>query len=199
MCTASKHKRYNTGSVRFLKIFLNDYLFSVPGSLTLKKEPVTKWDHSKRKVVEVPELLSERAKLTKRSIESETEPLQIYLESDEIEQVATQMQPLLKDALVESEPETTTELVEVVEQKIISSPLRNALSYTIPRTSVLVVTTDGNYVITKLEDDVNRTNDIQFSPPHVNEIIILDGKDLQLTNMGVNYQTIQQTVNYNTR
>lgn len=177
----------------------------MPGSLTLKKEPVTKRDNSKRKIVAVPELLPERVELTKQPNEIELEPMQIYLDSDGIEQESTEMlevihQPIEKDELVEIVPQTTAATagrtsghIEILEQRLINSPLSNALSYSIPKTSVLVLTTDGNYVITKLDDDVSKTDEIQVSPPQVKEIIILNGNDLQLADvgMGIDYQTIQ--------
>lgn len=158
----------------------------MPGSLTLKKEPVTKRDNSKRKIVVVPELLPERVELTKQSNEMKMEPIQIYFDQEPTEMLESIDQPIMKNELVEIMPETTTtttttpEQIEILEQRIINSQ-SNALSYTIPKTSVLVLTTDGNYVITK--------------PPQVKEIIILNGNDLQLTNMGmemgIDYQTIQ--------
>lgn len=163
-----------------------------------------KRDHSKRKVIAVPELLPERVELTKQTNEMEIEPVQIYLDSDEIEQEAMELlepidQSTMKNEYVEVVPETASERIEILEQKIISGPLNNALSYSIPKTSVLVLTTDGNYVITKLDDGDNKTDEIQISPPQVKEIIILNGNDLQLTNMGIDYQTVQQTVDDNTR
>lgn len=148
-----------------------------------------KRDNSKRKIVAVPELLPERVELTKQSNEIEMEPMQIFLDSGGIEQEPTEV---LES--IEMVPQSTTSRhIEILEQSIIKSPLSNALSYTIPNTSVLVLTSDGNYVITKLEDDVSKTNEIQVSPPQVKEIIILNGNDLQLTNMGmgIDYQTIQ--------
>lgn len=185
-----------------MKDIIHQISNSVPGSLTMKRDS-TKWSHAKR-IVAVPELLSERAELTKQSVE--TEPLQIYLESDGIEQDATEMkesilQPLLKDDVVESMPEMTTQLVEIVEEKAVDNPLSAALSYSIPRTSVLVLTSDGNYMITKLGDDImTSANALQFTQPQVKEIIILNGNNLQQTNMGIDYEPIiQQTVIENNR
>lgn len=97
----------------------------------------------------------------------------------------------MKNEMVEIDAQTTSGQIEILEQRIINNPL----SYTIPKTSVLVLTTDGNYVITKLDDDVNKTDEIGISPPQVKEIIILNGSnDVQLPNMGINYQPIQQAV-----
>lgn len=171
----------------------------MPGSLTLKKEPNLKRNNTKRKIVTVPELLPERVELTKQSENIEIEPMQIYLDNSEIEQESTEIisdepieQHMMKNEVIEIGPQSTSGHIEILEQRIISSPL----SYTIPKTSVLVLTTDGNYVITKLDDDVNKTDEIEISPPNVKEIIILNGNNMQL---GMNYQPIQQTVDDNTR
>lgn len=147
----------------------------------------------------MPELLPERVELTKHSteteIEVEMEPIQIYLDNAEQESTEILTEPIedhsIKTEMVEIGPETTSGHIEILEQRIINSPL----SYTIPKTSVLVLTTEGNYVITKLDDNVNKTDEIEISPPQVKEIIILNGSnDMQLTNMGIDYQPIQQTV-----
>lgn len=175
----------------------------MPGSLTLKKESTSNRDSSKRKIVAVPELLPERVELTKQSneveVEVEVEPMQVYLDS-EGEMLESMDQPVVKSRLLEIMPQLTTgtttktsENVEILGQRIIDSTLSSALSCTVPKTSVLVLTTDGNYVITRLDDDVNKTDDIQDSPPQVKEIIVLNGNNVQLTNMGlgIDYQTIQ--------
>lgn len=174
----------------------------MPGSLTLKNEPVPKRANTKRKIVAVPELLPERVELTKQSSQIEIEPMQIYLDNDGIEQESTEIvsvpidQPMVESEVIEIAPQSTSTSrhIEVLEQRIISSPL----SYTIPKTSVLVLTTDGNYVITKLDDDVNKTNEIEISQPQVKEIIILNGNenDVQLADMGIDYPPIQQTVKH---
>lgn len=168
----------------------------MPGSLTLKTEPIPHRDNKKRKIVAVPELLPERVELTKQSneIEVEVEPIQIYLDNDgsEQEMLAEPIddQSTIKTEIVGIGPQSTSGHIEIFEQRIIN----NSLSYTIPRTSVLVLTNDGNYVITKLDDDVNKTDEIEIPTPQVKEIIILNGSnDVQLTNMGVDYQTVQQT------
>lgn len=168
----------------------------------MKKEPLGKRDHSKRKIVTVPELLPERIELTKQSNELEIEPIEIYLDSNAIEQESMELietidQPILRNDFVEMMPQTTKGQIEILDHKIINShELTNTLSYTIPKakTSLLVVTTDGNYVITKLDDDVNKTDEIEISPPQVKEIIILNSNDLHLTSMGTDYQSIQQNV-----
>lgn len=179
--------------------------FTVPGSLTLKKEPTMKRYQSKRKVVVVPEILTERVELSKQSDDVDVDPLEIYLDSSAIEQEPMELlesidQPMLKDQFIEMVPQTTTttEQIEILEHKLISNPLTNTLSYTMPKTSLLVLTTDGNYVITKLNDNVHKTNAINISQPQLKEIIILNGNDLQLTNMAMNYQTIQQNVDSDT-
>lgn len=139
--------------------------------------------------------MPERVELTKQCNEIEMEPMQIHLESNEIEQDSIELlepidQPILRNEFINILPQTTTGPIEILEHKLISNPL----SYTMPKTSLLVFTTDGNYVITKLDDDVHKTDEIEISPPQVKEIIFLNSNDLQLTNMTMNYQAIKQNV-----
>lgn len=163
--------------------------------------PAAKRVESKRKIVTVPELSPERIELTKQSDEIEMEPMQMYLEANAIEQTSMELmepidQPILREDYIDMMPQTTAAgPIEILEHKLISNPL----SFTMPKTSLLVLTTDGNYVITKLDDGVHKTNEIGSSPPQVKEIIILNSNNLQLPNIAMDYQTIQQNVDDNSR
>lgn len=168
----------------------------MPGSLTLKKEPIPKRDVTRRKIVPVPELLPERVELTKQLNKINIEPIQIYLDNGECKQEPTEMlveanESTMENELYEFGSHTTSGQIEILEQRIINNPL----PYTNSKSSVLLVTNDGNYVITKLDGNISKINEIEVSQPQVKEIIILNGSnDVQLSNVEIDYQPIQQTV-----
>lgn len=181
---------------------------SVPGSLTLKKERVAKRSYSKRKIISVPELLSERAELTNQSNEmkmestAEDQEFQEYIILNESKSNTTveSIQSSKTEAKSELSEEMTSfqqENIEIMGQeeeeveKVFSQPTSsNTISYSIQKPSVLVLTADGNYVIASLENEVQKSNEIQVAaPPPIEQIIILNGSDLQFAEMAVDCQT----------
>lgn len=77
------------------------------------------------------------------------------------------------------------ECIQVLNEKILSSPSNSSVSYNIPKSSVLVLTADGNYVIASLGSDTKKVNEIRAAPPQLEQIIILNSDDLQFAEMEV--------------
>lgn len=147
----------------------------------------------------VPELLSVRTELTSQKVATKTEIEQnleeeFFIQSkqecvDEEEElnVHIKQQPELKIEPVSQE-------IEFIDQKVLNAPSSGTISYNIPKNGVLVVTADGNYVITSLGSDLlKNTNEPKVLQPQVEQIIILNGNDLQFTNMEIDSQDNEQT------
>lgn len=148
----------------------------------------------------VPELLSVRTELTSPKVATKTEIEQNCEEEflilskqervDEEEEelnVHIKQQPELKIDPVSQE-------IEFIDQKVLNAPSSGTISYNIPKNGVLVVTADGNYVITSLGSDLlKNTNEPKVLQPQVEQIIILNGNDLQFTNMEIDSQDIERT------
>lgn len=177
----------------------------VPGSLTIKKEHISRRTHSKRKIVSVPALLSVRAELTRQSNQIDSEPKDEIQEFEEILIVEEQKpddfietSEYTKTEVDEIEPDT--ECIEILDQKttLNSPPTTSNRTIScnipnIPKSSLLVVTANGNYVITSLESNVTkRSNEIKAPPPQVEQIIILNSNDLQFTDMEVDCEVNEQ-------
>lgn len=179
-------------------------LLLVPGSLTIKKEHHARRNYSKRTVISVPASLSARTELARQSDQTNTEPKHEIQEFEEILIV----EELKSDEIIETsdymktevdEIEPQTGCIETVDQKALNSQLttnNTTISCNIPnmpKSSVLVVTANGNYVITSLESNVTkRPNEIKAPPPQVEQIIILNSNDLQFTDMEVDCQVDEQ-------
>lgn len=147
----------------------------------------------------VPELLSVRTELTSQKVETKTEIEQNHeeeffiqskqecVEEEEELSVHIKEQPELKIEPVSQE-------IEFIDQKVLNAPSSGTISYNIPKNGVLVVTADGNYVITSLGSDLlKNTNEPKVLQPQVEQIIILNGNDLQFTNMEIDSQDNEQT------
>lgn len=147
----------------------------------------------------VPELLSVRTELTSQKVETKTEIEQNHEEEffiqskqecvEEEEELIghIKQQPELKIEPVSQE-------IEFIDQKVLNAPSSGTISYNIPKNGVLVVTADGNYVITSLGSDLlKNTNEPKVLQPQVEQIIILNGNDLQFTNMEIDSQDNERT------
>lgn len=148
----------------------------------------------------VPELLSVRTELTSQKVATKTEIEQnceeefLILskqervdEEDEELNVHIKQQPELKIDPVPQE-------IEFIDQKVLNAPSSGTISYNIPKNGVLVVTADGNYVITSLGSDLlKNTNEPKVLQPQVEQIIILNGNDLQFTNMEIDSHDNERT------
>lgn len=147
----------------------------------------------------VPELLSVRTELTSQKVATKTEieqnleeeffiqSKQECVEEEEELSVHIKEQPELKIEPVSQE-------IEFIDQKVLNAPSSGTISYNIPKNGVLVVTADGNYVITSLGSDLlKNTNEPKVLQPQVEQIIILNGNDLQFTNMEIDSQDNEQT------
>lgn len=168
-------------------------MISVPGSLTLKKESTRKRANSRRKIVSVPELLSVRTELTNQTPSTKIEAKDDHQDYEEFLILNKQdpMEILESDAVNEIEPKTQ----QIIEQKVLNSPSSGTISLNIPKNGVLLVTADGNYVITNMNSDIiKKPNEPKVAQPHVEQIIILNGNDLQFTNMEMECQDSDRTV-----
>lgn len=151
---------------------------SVPGSLTLS--PV-KRAYAKRKIVSVPELLSVRAELA-----GQTEPMKVE-SNDE--------QPFDEFLILNNKPDSneTNDFVksEANAIEIASAPSgeciaenTSTISYSIPQSSVLVLTSAGNYMIFG-NDIAKKPIQLKVEQPQVEQVIILNSNDIQFGEMNV--------------
>lgn len=167
----------------------------VPGSLTLKKEHIRKRSYAKRKVITVPELLSERAELASQSQEQQNDVHVVTKEENEdFEEflILDNQKPIESNTFIDVKNgiEPQSDGIEILNDKMLSPPSNNTISYSIPKSSVLVLTPDGNYVIASLENDMKTGNEIRIPPPQLEQIIILNSGDIQFAEMEV-----EQTAN----
>lgn len=173
----------------------------VPGTLTLKKENQNKRSNSKQKIMTVPELLSVRTELTSQKVATKTEIEQNNEEEFLIlskQERAEEEEENELNVHIEKQPELKIEPVpqeiEFIDQKVLNAPSSGTISYNIPKNGVLVVTADGNYVITSLGSNLlKNTNEPKVLQPQVEQIIILNGNDLQFTNMEIDSQDNERT------
>ncbi|XP_031617514.1 zinc finger protein 665-like [Contarinia nasturtii] len=168
----------------------------VPGSLTLKKESPVKRAYAKRKIVSVPELLSVRAELTSQTVQPKVEPIDDQHEFDEFlilnkpeSREIDESNNFVKSEMNESiENDPSSGCIEIIDQSILNSPLateNSSISYNIAKSSVLVLTADGNYMIANLEDDKKPIELKVSQPPQVEQVFILNSNDIQFTEMEV--------------
>lgn len=170
-------------------------MFAVSGSFTLKKEDSVKRALAKRKIVSVPELLSERTELTNRADQMKTgsneEPNEfeefLILNKPEPEIIVTNN--VVKSEINETEPASSTECLKILNTPLTSN--NSSISYSFSKSSVLVVTADGNYVITSLANDVPKK---PVAPPQIEQVIILNSNDIQFAEMEVDCQDADQIV-----
>lgn len=162
--------------------------------MTLKKEHKNKEIRSRRKIVSVPELLSARAELTSQMAQTKDEIDENPQEFEEFLILNKQdsIDVLDSNAYIKPEEhghEIETEQIEIIDQKVMQAPSAGTISYNIPKNGVLVVTSDGNYVITSLDNNiVKKPAAPKVVQPQVEQIIILNGNDLQFTNMEMGCQ-----------
>lgn len=155
----------------------------------MKKEHVEKRSYAKRKVITVPELLSERAELASQSEHQNDVQIETKMENEDFEEflILDKQKPNESNTFTEvkTEIEPQSECIEILNDKMLSQPSNNTISYSIPKSSVLVLTPDGNYVIASLENDVKTGNEIRIPPPQLEQIIILNSGDIQFAEMDV--------------
>lgn len=153
-----------------------------------------KRSYAKRKIITVPELLTERAELTSQSDEHQSQyDVEMKVECENLKNECTilENQKVIQSENYTSmkadlnEIESQTECIELLDEKQSST-----ISYNMPKSSVLVLTPDGNYVIASLENEVKRETEIRIPPPQLEQIIILNSGDLEFTEMEVE-QTIE--------
>lgn len=161
---------------------------------------MVKRSYTKRKVISVPELLSERAELTGQSDDSNVQP---KMENQEYEEYLI----LDKQKVDESTNCPNVELndinpqnecVQVLDEKMMCPPSNSTISYSIPKSSVLVLTADGNYVIASLDNNVNKMNELRAPPPQLEQIIILNSSNSQFAEMEMEQPINDKALVYST-
>lgn len=159
----------------------------------MKNEKPVKRAYAKRKIVAVPELLSVRAELTNQTEQLKIEPKDDHNEFEEF-LILNKPEPEITD--VESVP--STECIKILDEGILNAPQTNnssTISYNFPKTSVLMLTANGNYVIANLSNDVpKKPAEIKVLPQPMEQVIILNTNELQFAEMEVECQETDQFV-----
>lgn len=144
--------------------------------------------YAKRKIVSVPELLSVRAELA-----NQTESVKI--ESNDEQQFdeflflnnkpdTDETNNFMKNEAntIETAPTSSDECIEMLE----IAENNSTISYSIPQSSVLVLTSAGNYMITNLGNDMaKKPIQLKMDQPQVEQVIILNSNDIQFSDMNV--------------
>ena len=93
---------------------------------------------------------------------------------------------------IETAPASSGECIEMLE----IAENNSTISYSIPQSSVLVLTSAGNYMITSLGNDIaKKPIQLKMEQPQVEQVIILNSSDIQFGEMNVDCsQQIEEVI-----